>query len=281
MSVPPFEQEHSIAKLVFIPISHLFILPGAFFAWKLKLYDVFIVILMIFVLSDSYHFIEYGIFDITDIYIFWLGDYAGIFLGLLVMLMVWLSFPIELRYYITLPTIVVTIFIGKLFHDTVVLFVLIAFYAFEMIIIHKLYMMQTHGVGILSFHIANLFFFAFLACLVGMGIFFLYWAGDPGYRYYFWRHLAGWHIPIFSAISLALGYLYLLHYSKGISKKHEETLPIISTPPIHPPPNVYPPTNLIVRSGLPEEIVYEAPLPIRRFTPPTTTIMYPPNYEGL
>lgn len=261
----PFEHDVTVAKLIMIPVSHLFILPAAYFAYKLKLYDVVIGVFVVYVMSQIYHFVECRVFGIDDIYTFWIGDYACIFLLGLIVLMVWNELPTDQRYYIVLPTILVWVLLGKLFHDTALLFVLLGAYFVEMLLIHKLYMMQVYGVGIYELHIANFIFYFVLMIIVADGIFFLYFAGNPGDRYYFWYHVAGWHIPIFCSFSLLLGYKYFVHISKGAIKKAEsESLP---------PPNVMYniPTNLVVRSGLPDATTL-----VNR-----KEYLYPPEYEGL
>ncbi len=240
----PFEHDPSIAKSLFVPISHLFILPAAYFAYKLKLHDIWIVVLCVYTVSQLYHFVEARTFSIEDINTFWVGDYVCIFLLGLVLELVAFKVKTKYRYYIVLPTILVTVILGKLFHDTALLFVLLGVYFFEILMIHKYHMVQKHGVGVLTIHITNIMVYGVLLLMAADAIFFLYWAGNPGDRFYFWRHLAGWHIPIFSAASLFMGFEYLQHISKGAEKKvdPEPTLPITQ-------PNVY--TNVIVRSGLP------------------------------
>lgn len=262
----PFEHDPSIIKSLFVPISHLFILPAAYFAWKLKLYDVVIGVACVFFVSTTYHFVEARTFSIEDINTFWNGDYICIFLLGLIIELAMFRIKAKYRYYIVLPTVLVSIFLAKLFHDTSLLFVLLGMYFIEFLLIHKLHMAQKYGVGVFEIHIVNLIFYTVLLLIIADSIFFLYWAGNPGDRYYFWRHLAGWHIPIFISFSLLMGFEYLQIHSKAAIKKPkvETTLPITQ-------PNV--PTNLIVRSGLPE-----SPTLVNR------SISYPvyePEYQGL
>lgn len=265
----PFEHEVTVAKIAMVPISHLFILPAAFFAYLLGLYDVVIGIMCIYGISQMYHFVEARAFAVEDIYMLWVGDYVCIFLLGLIIEMVIFELKIEQRYYIVLPTVLVTIILGKLFHDTALLFVLLGMYFVEFLLIHKLHMAQKYGVGVLEIHIVNIVVYGFLLLMAADGIFFLYWAGNPGDRYYFWRHVAGWHIPIFSAASFLMGFTYFERRSKSAIKKNDPEAP----PAPATQPNV--PVNWIVKSGLPDP---PATLTNRSYG---TYGTYDPDYYGL
>lgn len=206
----PFEQDVTSAKIAAVFWSHAFILFGIFLAYRCREWVIMVCGICVLLMSTTYHLILLQWLEMKDVSLFWVGDYTTNYNLVLAVEMYLYKIKNKLQAAILSFTPIISIFLGALLHRTIVMWVLLLMYFGIFFFVHSMYMVRHHNT-VWVINTRTVVFTIFMILYLGVSIFFLYWAGNPGGRYYFWPHVGGWHTMIFIGFDIFM--LYVWYYN--------------------------------------------------------------------
>lgn len=217
----PFERDVTGAKIAAVFWSHALIIIGIWLAYRCREYIIMATAICVLIMSTTYHMVQLRMFDMKDISLFWVGDYSTNYNMVLAIEMYLYNIKKRTQAAILALTPLVLVFLGELLHESIVLWVLLLTYFFIFFFIHAIYMVEHHKT-VWIINTRTVAFTCFMSIYLAIAIFFLYWAGNPGDRYYFWPHVGGWHPLIFIGFAIFMFYIWFF-YCRVVQKVSSST----------------------------------------------------------
>jgi hypothetical protein len=222
----PFERVVTPDKIAAVFWSHAIIIIGIIYAYRSRLWIVMSTAICVGIMSTTYHMVQLRMFGMEDISLFWVGDYSTNY-NMVLAIEMWI-YDIDpiIQAAILSFTPIVLVFLGTMLHQTIVMWVILLLYFIAFSFIHVMYMLRVHKT-IWVINTRTVLFLIFLIIYTAGGIFFLYWAGNPGDRYYFWPHVGAWHPIIFTAFDMLMMFVFYCGLYKTPAPAADCTPPIV------------------------------------------------------
>ncbi len=204
-----FEPNFTYDMLLVSLLSHAVGLIGVLIFWWIRKFDFAIVGLLMIIVSQMYHFTEFGIFGHVHLAFLHVADFAMIMFFFSVVAFSWYRLDYEKRFLLTLIFIPIPYFLSTYFYEGYAIVAIIVG-EFAVLLILQHHYNVTHFKGKIALDKFNVFCLVLAFLLVGTALFFFYWAGSPGDLHYSYRHSI-WHFCVFIIYDI-ISVLYLRYY---------------------------------------------------------------------